>query len=50
MSDAQGSIVVPFKVMAVSADLFLYLPPHGDIIITRFHLLPVGINKAGPSG
>lgn len=50
MSDAQRSIVVPLKVMAVPADLFLYLSPHGDIIITTFHVLPVGINEAGPSG
>lgn len=41
---------MPLEVVAVPPDLLLYLPAHGDFIITGLYVLPVGINKAGPSG
>lgn len=50
MSDAQRPIVMPLEVVAVPPDLLLYLVPHGDLIITGFDVLPVGIDKAGPGG
>lgn len=50
MNDAQRPVVMPLEVVAVPPDLLLYLPAHGDFIITGLYVLPVGINKAGPSG
>jgi hypothetical protein len=41
---------VPLEVVAVHPDLLLYLPPHGGLIVTRLHVLSVGINKTGSSG
>lgn len=39
---------MPLEVVAVPLDLLLYLPPHRGLIIAGPHVLPVGVDEAGP--